>query len=116
MATPRGLYRAVRADGPGPQSLDRLPAVVRALDVAWTDHVLIPTLQSRTQGLRYTPDLHAALAAVRNGEAGAAVLLNPPAVEQVLAVADAGAFMPPKATFFTPKVPSGLVFLRMEGS
>jgi len=37
-------------------------------------------------------------------------------VEDVLAVADAAAFMPPKATFFTPKVPSGLVFLNYGGT
>jgi uncharacterized protein (DUF1015 family) len=32
-------------------------------------------------------------------------------VEQVLAVADDGAFMPQKSTYFLPKVPSGLVVL-----
>jgi uncharacterized protein (DUF1015 family) len=112
VATPRGLYRVVRTGGPEAKGLEAQPAVVRLLDVAWADHAVIPALQSGTEGLRYTPDLDAALAAVRKGEAAAAVLLNPPAVEQVLAVADAGAFMPPKATFFTPKVPSGLVFLR----
>ncbi len=37
--------------------------------------------------------------------------MNPTGVEQVLAVADAGAFMPQKSTYFAPKVPSGLVIL-----
>ncbi len=38
-------------------------------------------------------------------------MLNPVSLEQTLAVADAGANMPSKATFFMPKVPSGLVML-----
>jgi uncharacterized protein (DUF1015 family) len=31
-------------------------------------------------------------------------------VEQVRAVAEAGESMPPKSTFFYPKIPTGLVF------
>jgi uncharacterized protein (DUF1015 family) len=112
VAHPDGLYRMLRAPGLEPPSLRELLPVVRSLDVAWADTAVIPHLQSAAGALRYTPDLDLALRSVRDGEVGAAVLLNPPPVEQVLAVADAGAFMPPKATFFTPKVPSGLVFLR----
>jgi hypothetical protein len=112
VAGSQGLYRLVRAGRPEPPSLGELPPVVRALDVAWADTAVIPRLQSGAGALRYSADLDLALRWVRSGEAGAAVLLNPPAVDQVFAVADAGAFMPPKATFFAPKVPSGLVFLR----
>ena len=46
---------------------------------------------------------------MRNGKAAAAVLLNPTKVEDVFAAADAGQVMPPKSTYFVPKVPSGLV-------
>src|SRR5260370_8170068 len=46
---------------------------------------------------------------VQHGGAAVAVLLNPTRVEQVFAVADAGDVMPPKSTYFVPKVPSGLV-------
>ena len=46
---------------------------------------------------------------VQHGGAAATVLLNPTKVEQVFAVADAGDVMPPKSTYFVPKVPSGLV-------
>jgi uncharacterized protein (DUF1015 family) len=104
--------RLSRRDG-RPAALARLGHVVGSLDVAWADALVVPPLQQAAgvERLNYTPDLDAALHAVRDGKAGAAVLLNPPAVEDVLAVADAGEFMPPKATFFTPKVPSGLVFL-----
>jgi uncharacterized protein (DUF1015 family) len=35
-------------------------------------------------------------------------------VEQVFAVADAGGVMPPKSTYFVPKVPSGLVLRPLD--
>ena len=66
-------------------------------------------LDTSTPTLTYTPDAREALAAVRRGSATCAVLLNPPKVEQVFAVADAGEMMPQKSTYFIPKVPSGLV-------
>jgi uncharacterized protein (DUF1015 family) len=37
-----------------------------------------------------------------------AVSLFPTTVDQLLAVADAGAIMPPKSTWFEPKLRSGL--------
>jgi uncharacterized protein (DUF1015 family) len=37
-----------------------------------------------------------------------AISLFPTTVEQLLAVADAGAIMPPKSTWFEPKLRSGL--------
>ncbi len=45
------------------------------------------------------------------GHDAMAFLLHPPSVEEVMAVADAGAVMPPKSTFFTPKAGTGL-FIR----
>jgi len=42
------------------------------------------------------------------------VLVRPTPVSQVLAVADAGATMPPKSTYFVPKVPSGLLILPFD--
>ena len=53
--------------------------------------------------------LFRSLGMVQQGGAAVAVLLNPTKVEQVFAVADAGDAMPPKSTYFVPKVPSGLV-------
>jgi len=59
--------------------------------------------------VRYVADANEALGMVQHGGAAVAVLLNPTKVEQVFAVADAGDVMPPKSTYFVPKVPSGLV-------
>ena len=38
------------------------------------------------------------------------VLLRPVTVAQIRATADEGALMPPKSTFFWPKLRTGLVF------
>ncbi|MGH7400493.1 MAG: DUF1015 domain-containing protein [Candidatus Rokuibacteriota bacterium] len=47
-------------------------------------------------------------ARVDSGEAALAVSLHPTTVEQLMAVADAGHVMPPKSTWFEPKLLSGL--------
>ncbi|MDE3096017.1 MAG: DUF1015 domain-containing protein [Chloroflexota bacterium] len=62
----------------------------------------------------YTQDASEAARAVETGEAAAAFLLNPTPVDQVLAVADAGARMPQKSTYFHPKLPTGLVMNVLE--
>ena len=61
--------------------------------------------------VRYTPRADEAIAVVDRGEAGAAVLLRPPTIEQVRRVAEQGETMPQKSTYFFPKLPSGLLFL-----
>jgi hypothetical protein len=67
------------------------------LDVAFLDR-FGPRVRS------YTPDADEALAA------GQAVLVRPPAVEQVFALAERGEVMPQKSTYFFPKLVSGLLF------
>jgi len=48
---------------------------------------------------------------VDHGEAGAALLLRAPTIEQVRETARRGRTMPQKSTYFYPKLPSGLLFL-----
>jgi uncharacterized protein (DUF1015 family) len=97
-------------------ALDGVPELkapaIRALDVARIESLVVQRILgagTATPSLAYTPDPRAAFDAVRNGRAAAAVLLNPTKVREVFAVADAGDVMPPKSTYFVPKVPSGLV-------
>ena len=59
--------------------------------------------------IRYEQDPRQAIAAVDRGEAQLACILNPTRIEEVLKIAEQGERMPPKATFFYPKVPSGLL-------
>lgn len=91
--------------------LGRTPAV-RSLDVAITERLVVQEILAAgrsTPTLTYTPNATQALELAHLGKALATVLLNPTRVDQVLAVADAGDVMPPKSTYFIPKVPSGLV-------
>jgi uncharacterized protein (DUF1015 family) len=62
------------------------------------------------RGLAYSKDFADARSAVEEGRADAAFFMRATPVEQVRAVAEAGESMPPKSTFFYPKIPTGLVF------
>jgi uncharacterized protein (DUF1015 family) len=87
---------------------------VASLDVSRVDELIVRRLLAtagKSGRLEYSANPDRVLDEVCGGTAGAAVMLNPTSVEQVLAVADAGAVMPQKATYFVPKVPSGLVTL-----
>jgi uncharacterized protein (DUF1015 family) len=62
------------------------------------------------RGLGYSKDTADARDAVESGRADAAFFMRATPVEQVREVAEAGESMPPKSTFFYPKIPTGLVF------
>ncbi len=61
-------------------------------------------------GLFYARDTAEALAMVRSGSYDAAFLMRPTPVAQVRDVAGAGENMPPKSTYFFPKLLTGLLF------
>jgi uncharacterized protein (DUF1015 family) len=61
-------------------------------------------------GMFYARDTAEALAMVRSGEYDAAFLMRPTPVGQVRDVAAAGENMPPKSTYFFPKLLTGLLF------
>jgi uncharacterized protein (DUF1015 family) len=61
-------------------------------------------------GLGYARDDAQALELVTSGEYDAAFFMAPTPVERVQAVAASGESMPPKSTYFVPKVPTGLLF------
>ena len=87
------------------------------LDVArLSEHVLEPLLNivdQRTDpniyfvgGIRGTSELEKL---VNNGEAELAISMYPTQIEELVAVSDAGLLMPPKSTWFEPKLRSGLL-------
>ncbi len=61
-------------------------------------------------GLGYARDFDQALQLVNDGDYDAAFFVAPTPIEEVRAVAAAGESMPPKSTYFFPKVPTGLLF------
>lgn len=88
----------------------------RSLDVnVLTETILKPLLGLDQEALvagervSFTEDVEDALAQTERRHNLLALLLNPTRVEQVIAVADAGEVMPQKATFFYPKLGTGLV-------
>jgi uncharacterized protein (DUF1015 family) len=65
---------------------------------------------SHFNGLFYARDDREALAMVRSGEYQAAFLMRPTPIGQVREIAAAGENMPPKSTYFFPKLLTGLLF------
>ena len=61
------------------------------------------------KAITYEHHLQAALSAVKANTAQAAFILPAPTLEAVFNTADAGDRMPQKSTYFTPKLPTGLV-------
>ncbi len=78
---------------------------VRALDGAWLEHALADVAHSVT----YQHGVDHVVAAVTAGAAVGAVLIRPVSVAEIERTAREGALMPPKSTFFTPKLRTGLV-------
>jgi len=65
---------------------------------------------SHLRGLDYSKDLADAIDAVEACRADAGFFMRATPVERVREVAAEGESMPPKSTYFFPKVPTGLVF------
>ncbi|HEY6812492.1 MAG TPA: DUF1015 domain-containing protein [Propionibacteriaceae bacterium] len=78
---------------------------VRPLDGGWLETALadIPLTVSYQHGLDET------LSEVDSGHASAAVLIRPVSVAEIERTAREGLLMPPKSTFFTPKLKTGFV-------
>jgi uncharacterized protein (DUF1015 family) len=66
-------------------------------------------------GLSYARDFDQALAQIHTGAADAAFFMGATPIAHVQEVAAAGESMPPKSTYFFPKVPTGLVFNPLAG-
>jgi uncharacterized protein (DUF1015 family) len=95
---------------------DSVPASWSTLDAALLQYVVLEPLfgideaaRARGDAVTYTHDAELARRLVADGSASAAFFLNPPSLEQIFASADAGDRMPQKSTYFTPKLPTGLV-------
>jgi uncharacterized protein (DUF1015 family) len=91
---------------PRPGAFDGL----RALDGAWLEHALIDSGAE----VSYQHGVDEALAAVRSGEFAAGVLIRPVRIAEIERTAREGLLMPPKSTFFTPKLQTGLVIRSLE--
>jgi uncharacterized protein (DUF1015 family) len=101
--------------------LPDVPLALRKLDIVLLHRLLLDkglgiTLATATAGqhLTYERDSAVALAAVDEGKAQAAFLLNPIGVETTTEIALSGQVLPQKSTDFFPKLLSGITLYRME--
>jgi uncharacterized protein (DUF1015 family) len=98
-------------------ALNGMPEPYRRLDTAVLEALVLHGALgmseddiSHLRGLDYSKSLDDAIERVESGTADAGFFMRATPVEQVREVAEAGESMPPKSTYFYPKVPTGLVF------
>jgi uncharacterized protein (DUF1015 family) len=103
----RGALCLVAPDGAGRFLIPRQGGFdgVRDLDSARLDHALAGVPHTLT----FQHGVDEVLGQLQAGAAPWGVLLRPVTVAQIRATADEGALMPPKSTFFWPKLRTGLV-------
>lgn len=94
---------------------------IRSLDVTILHELIIrqtwvgnPEVEFDDHDILYNHNPEAMMDLLRRRKACAAFILNPPTIEQMMEVARAGKRMPPKSTFFYPKVVTGLVLREMN--
>ena len=109
------------ADGNDPRAaLESLPQGRPAAVVYTRDRVAVAEgepgqldtqlVEQLAPDVGYTAYVEEAISAVDEGRAEAAFLLRPTKIEDVFAVAKRGEVLPPKTTYFYPKLLSGLLF------
>jgi uncharacterized protein (DUF1015 family) len=98
-------------------ALPDMPEPYRRLDTAVLEALILKGALGMTEddishlhGLDYARDAEQARERVEAGEAEAAFFMSPTPVERVRDVAAAGVNMPPKSTYFYPKVLTGELF------
>jgi len=111
---PERLARWLRSSGTATDvpagSSRKSVAVPASLDVSLLHALILPHVFPNAHPPRcaYTAEAEEALRAVDRGEGRCAWLLRGIPLPQVYALASQGVVLPPKSTYFYPKVPSGL--------
>src|SRR3954470_3281654 len=113
----RPLMLTLRDPAIADAALPGMPEPYRRLDTAVVEALLLKGALgmseddiSHLHGLDYARDTDQARARVEAGEVEAALFMSPTPVDRVRAVAAAGVNMPPKSTYFFPKVLTGMLF------
>jgi len=95
---------------------------VERLDVRVLDQLILepllgiddPRTDSRIDFIGGSRGPEAVARRVDSGEMAIGFTLNPTALQELMAVADAGRIMPPKSTWFDPKLADGLISLPLD--
>jgi uncharacterized protein (DUF1015 family) len=103
----------VRPDGSGVWLSPRDDSFtdVRSIDGAYLEHALADLRGADGDDLEvgYQHGVQQVLDLLSSGQADAAVLIRPTSIEEIRRTATERLLMPPKSTFFTPKLRTGLV-------
>jgi uncharacterized protein (DUF1015 family) len=112
-----GVRVRLRNRAPIDRALADRPDSYRQLDVVILETLVLRGILGMREediaakrGIGYETSADVVRAEIKSNQADCAFLLRPTPVEQVRAVAAAGETMPPKSTYFFPKVPTGIVF------
>lgn len=118
-AIDRGALCLVRPDGTGVWMTPRAGAFadVRALDGAYLEHAVEDLAGADGEQIEviYQHGVQQVIDLLRAGEADAAVLIRPTSIDEIRRTAIERLLMPPKSTFFTPKLRTGLVVRPIDG-
>ena len=113
----RGFRLRLRDTAQLDEALADRPEAYRRLDAVILETLVLKGVLGMTEddiaakrGIAYSKGTDDALARIESGSADCAFLLRPTPVEQVREVAADGETMPPKSTYFFPKVLTGLGF------
>ncbi len=103
-----GRLCLVGPDGTGTFLVPREDAFrgIRDMDSARLEHALGDMIGA----VSYQHGVNDVLARLAAGEADCAVLIRPVSLQEIRRTADTGELMPPKSTFFTPKLLTGMVW------
>lgn len=125
-APPQAVGMAIHEMGcfllqPRPDRIDALMdaevhAVFRDMDVAVLHRGILERVMGLESGMEllYEPNMEKTLALVERGEKRMAFFLRGIGPHRIKTVADAGQYMPQKATYFYPKLPTGAVINLLE--
>ena len=116
-AIARGAMCLVRPDGTGVWLTPRPETFhgVRALDGAYLEHALEgAAARGEAFDATYQHGVQNVLTLLSAGDADVAVLIRPTGIEEIRRTAVERLLMPPKSTFFTPKLRTGLVLRPLD--
>ena len=86
----------------------------RRLDATILRYFVLDRVGVKSESIIYTKDLNETFSMVDSKKAEASFILNPVKIQQLKSIALNGERMPPKTTYFYPKVLSGLTVYRLE--
>ncbi len=86
----------------------------KSLDATILKYFVFDRVGVKSDDIIYTKDIQEATGMVDDGQASASFIMNPVKISQLKSIALNGERMPPKTTYFYPKVLSGLTVYKMD--